>query len=65
MNSAEQIEKLQSQARIFSEELLSLIQSFEMLRLVAEDKNILGLYSGTKRPRGQLNRGAAQRASLK
>ena len=52
MNPTKQIEKLQGHARLFSEQVRSLIQTFEMLRPVAEDAELLKRYSGTDRARG-------------
>ena len=54
VNAAEQIEKLKGYVLLFSENLRSLIQTFEMLRLVVENKALLQQYSGTKRARGLL-----------
>jgi len=48
----QQIEKLKGHALIFSEELRSLIQSFEMLFPMAEDHELLHKISGAKRARG-------------
>jgi hypothetical protein len=52
MCSEQQVEKLKGHVLIFSEELRSLIQSFELLSLAAEDQELLGKISGTKRARG-------------
>src|SRR6266436_3362162 len=52
MSSAQQIQKLEGHVLIFSEELRSLIQSFELLFLAAEDQELLQKISGTKRARG-------------
>jgi hypothetical protein len=41
MNTAQQIEKLRGRALLFSENLRSLIQTFEMLQPVAEDQVVL------------------------
>jgi AbiU2 len=49
-----QIEKLRGHALLFSENLRSLIQTFEMLQPVAEDQALLLQYSGTKRAHGLL-----------
>jgi hypothetical protein len=54
MNLAQQIEKLRGHALLFSENLRSLIQTFEMLQPVAEDQVLLRQYSGTKRAHGLL-----------
>jgi hypothetical protein len=51
---AEQIEKLRGHALLFSENLRSLIQAFEMLQPVAEDQSLLRRYSGTERAHGLL-----------
>jgi hypothetical protein len=48
----QQIGKLKGHVLIFSEELRSLIQSFELLFLMAEDQALLQKISGTKRARG-------------
>jgi hypothetical protein len=48
----QQIEKLKGHVLIFSEELQSLIQSFELLLLMAEDQQLLQKVSGSKRARG-------------
>jgi hypothetical protein len=52
MSSAQQIQKLEGHVLIFSEELRSLIQSFELLFIAAEDQELLQKISGTKRARG-------------
>ena len=52
MNPTKQIEKLQGHAWLFSEQVRSLIQTFEMLRPVAKDAELLKRYSGTDRARG-------------
>jgi hypothetical protein len=44
--------KLKGHVLIFSEELRSLIQSFELLSLAAEDQKLLKKISGTNRARG-------------
>jgi AbiU2 len=52
VRSTTQIDKLRSQTLLFSEKLSSLIQTFEMLRPVAEDQELLRKYSGTKHAPG-------------
>lgn len=52
MSSQQQIDKLQGHVLIFSEELRTLIQGFELLLLAAEDQNLLKKISRTKRARG-------------
>jgi hypothetical protein len=52
MCSDQQIEKLKGHVLIFSEELRSLIQSFELLFPTAENEELLQKISGTKRARG-------------
>src|SRR6266567_3204189 len=52
MNPTEQIEKLRGHVLLFSEGVRSLVQTFEMLRPVAEDAELLKRYSGTDRARG-------------
>jgi AbiU2 len=52
MNPAQQIEKLKGHVLLFSEGVRSLVQTFAMLRPVAEDAELLKRYSGTDRARG-------------
>ena len=52
MSSDQQIEKLKGHIQIFSDELQALIQSFELLRVMAEDQKLIKRISGTKRARG-------------
>jgi hypothetical protein len=52
MCSDQQIEKLKGHVLIFSEELRSLIQSFELLFPTAENEELLKKISRTKRARG-------------
>jgi hypothetical protein len=52
MSSDQQIEKLKGHIQIFSDELRALIQSFELLRVMAEDQKLINRISGTKRARG-------------
>ena len=52
MSFDQQLEKLKGHVLIFSKELQSLIQSFELLLLMAEDQQLLQKISGTKRARG-------------
>jgi hypothetical protein len=54
MITEKQIEKLVGHALLFSENLRSLIQTFEMLQPVAEDQALLLEHSGTKRAHGLL-----------
>jgi AbiU2 len=52
MNPAQQIAKLKGHVLIFSNELRSLIQSFELLFLAAENQELHQKISGTKQARG-------------
>ena len=52
MSSDQQIEKLKGHIQVFSDELQALIQSFELLRVMAEDQELIKRVSGTQRARG-------------